>query len=212
MESELSVRDVLTSEYVGVSESDTVQGAVSLMRAEQTGCVLVVRGSDPVGIMTEWDVLGLVENGGDPAETTVGEIMTAPVITVEPTQSVPDAATIMARESIRNLVVDSNDEVLGLVTQRDIIAAAGSFQPTTQSRTRTQSDNTAASGLSEQEPADERLAAMPLTGTDREPQDQIQPNGGDEYSTQGVCETCGSLADELWDSNGQLVCSDCRSV
>ncbi|OIB56900.1 cyclic nucleotide-binding/CBS domain-containing protein [Natrialba sp. SSL1] len=211
MESELSVRDVLTSEYVGVSESDTVKGAVSLMRAEQTGCVLVVRGSDPVGIMTEWDVLGLVENGGDPAETTVGEIMTSPVISVNPTQSVPDAATIMARESIRNLVVDSNDEVLGLVTQRDIIAAAGSFQPTTQSRTRTQSDN-AANGLSEQEPADERLAAMPLTGTEREPQDQIQPNGGDEYSTQGVCETCGSLADELWDSNGQLVCSDCRSV
>ncbi|ELY87808.1 signal transduction protein with CBS domains [Natrialba hulunbeirensis JCM 10989] len=211
MESELSVRDVLTSEYVGVSESDTVQGAVSLMRAEQTGCVLVVRGSDPVGIMTEWDVLGLVEDGGDPAETTVGEIMTSPVITVDPTRSVPDAATIMARESIRNLVVDSNDEVLGLVTQRDIIAAAGSFQPTTQSRSRTQPGNPA-DGLSEQESADERLAAMPLTGSDRDAQDQIQPNGGDEYSTQGVCETCGSLADELWDSNGQLVCSDCRSV
>ncbi|ELY85709.1 CBS domain-containing protein [Natrialba taiwanensis] len=208
MESELSVRDVLTTEYVGVSESDTVQDAVTLMREEHTGCVLVVRGANPVGIMTEWDVLGLVAAGRDPAETTVGEAMTTPVITIEPARSVTDAATIMARENIRNLVVERDTELRGVVTQRDVIAAAGSFQAT---MTPPRTTDPESSAVADQDRGDERLAATTPRG-ELDTQTQLQPNGGDEYSTQGVCESCGSLADELWDANGQLVCTDCRTV
>ncbi|MFC4437392.1 MULTISPECIES: CBS domain-containing protein [Natrialbaceae] len=203
MESELSVRDVLTTEYVGVSESDPVLGAVRLMREERSGCVLVVRGSKPVGIMTEWDVLGLVADEGDPAETTVEEIMTSPVISVGADWSLADAATTMARQNIRNLVIESDDGILGLLTQRDVIAAAGSFQAAT-SPTGGSNDSL----LEPDRPMDETARAASGEEVDA----QLLPNGGDEFSTQGVCEACGSLADSLWDANGQLVCSDCRSV
>ncbi|WP_049923436.1 CBS domain-containing protein [Halopiger djelfimassiliensis] len=204
MESELSVRDVLTTEYVGVSESDTVLGAVQLMREERTSCVLVVRGTEPVGIMTEWDVLELVADERDPAETAVEEAMTTPVISLEPDHSLTDAASTMARQNIRNVVVETEDDVLGLVTQRDVIAAAGSFQA---AMTPVRSNEEP----SERERhADER--ANPRLGEETTTQSQVLPNGGDEFTTQGVCEACGSLADELWDANGQLVCSDCRTV
>ena len=207
MESELSVRDVLTNDYVGVSESDTVRGAVELMREERSSCVLVVRGSEPVGIMTEWDVLGVVSDDRDPAETTVGDVMTSPVITFGPDRSLTDAADAMARENIRNVVVEDDDGVVGLVTQRDVIAAAGSFQATmTPSRT---TDTTG--GLEGTQPSDEPTSQS--TSTSREGLDsRAMANGGDEYTTQGVCEACGSLADALWDANGQLVCADCRTV
>ena len=192
METELSVRDVLTKDYVGVSESDTVHGAVSLMRSDRLGCVLVMRGSELLGIVTEWDVLGLIEDGGDPTTTTVGDLMSAPVITIGPNYSLSDAADTMTHEGIRNLVVTADDEIVGILTQRDVIAAAGSFRATT----RTESyANTAG------EPS----------GTE-DVSEEILTNGGDEYSTQGVCEACGSLADSLWESNGQLVCTDCRSI
>ncbi|RQG90517.1 CBS domain-containing protein [Natrarchaeobius chitinivorans] len=202
MESELSVRDVLTTEYVGVSESDTVIGAVQLMREERTSCVLVVRGSEPVGIVTEWDVLGMVADEADPVETTVDDVMTTPVISVGPDRSLADAATMMARENIRNVVVENEDEVLGLVTQRDVIAAAGSFQAT---MTPPRSSEPSV----EDEPRDEEPLVSGFGGTNDE---RAVPNGGDEYTTQGVCEACGSLADSLWDANGQLVCADCRTV
>ncbi|EMA30199.1 CBS domain-containing protein [Halobiforma nitratireducens] len=231
MERELSVKEVLTTEYVGVSESDSVQGAVELMREERAGSVLVVRGTDPVGIMTEWDVLGLVADERAPAETTVEEVMTTPVITIPSDRSLTDAANLMARENIRNVVVEDADadEVLGLVTQRDIIAAAGSFRGTvsparsvepgagTGAGTGSGTEPGAAQGTGAgTEPADgdpllEEPAGEPPIGNE-DGEAPVVPNGGDEYSTQGVCEACGSLADSLWEANGQLVCSDCRTV
>lgn len=191
METELSVRDALTKEYVGVNESDTVLDAVRVMRAERSGCALVLRGAAPVGIVTEWDVLDLVAEEGDSGETTVDEVMSTPVQTIGADRSLTDAADLMTRENFRNLVVEDADELLGVLTQRDVIAVAGSFQPTTM-----------ASAPGEAMPA----ASSP--GTDEE----MLPNGGDEYTTQSVCEACGSLAESLFESNGQLLCADCRTV
>lgn len=192
MAAELAVRDILTTDYIGVSESDTVQGAVSLMRDERASCVLILRGSEPQGIMTEWDVLGLVADGDDPADLTVRDVMTAPVLTIDVDQPVRDAAATMATKNIRTLVVTDAGEVAGVLTERDVIAAAGSFTGTLP-----EMDSTEPNQLSEfQQPGSSEIA----------------PNGGDEYSSQGVCETCGSLTDTLYDANGQLVCADCRSV
>ncbi|ELZ23983.1 CBS domain-containing protein [Natrinema limicola] len=201
MESELSVRDVLTTDYVGVSESDTVLDVVGLMRDEQTSCVLVVRGPEPVGIVTEWDVLEFVADEHDPAELPVEDAMTTPVITVGLDRSLTDVATTMARQNIRNVVVEGDDGIAGVVTQRDVIAAASSFQATmTPPR-------------SSEPPIDRnRQSTAPATTSTAEGETQLLPNGGDEYTTQGVCEVCGSLAESLWDANGQLVCADCRSV
>lgn len=190
MEPDLSVRDVLTKEYVGVSESDSVLGAVELMRAERTGSVLVVRGHEPVGIMTEWDVLGVVNAQRDPAAVTIEEIMSAPIISIEPDRSLSDAADIMARDNIRNLVVEDPDGIVGILTQRDVIAAAGAFPGTTTT-----------------ESGDYDVAtSAPIDG------DESRTNGGSEYGEQSICEVCGALSDTLAESNGQLVCVDCRSM
>lgn len=208
MESELSVTDVLTTDYVGVSESDTVLGAVRLMREERASCVLVVRGAEPVGIMTEWDVLELVADERDPGETTVGDVMTTPVITLEPDHSLTDAATMMGRQDIRNVVIEDEEDVRGIVTQRDVIAAASSFQSAVSPMpSNSNPDPNAATMADPDRPVDDRA-----TQSADDAETELLPNGGDEYTTQGVCEACGSLADSLWESNGQLVCSDCRSV
>lgn len=187
MATELTARDVLSPEYIGVSESDSVLGAVRLMRQERAGCVLVVRGAEAVGIMTEWDILGLIADEDDPAETTVGEAMSSPLLSVPPDHPISDAAELMARENIRNLVVEDDDGITGIITQRDVIAVAGSYGATTA-------------------PATE-------LGSTRPEGDTPAPNGGDEYGAgQGVCEVCGTLTESLWETNGQLVCSDCRAV
>ncbi|MFC6718501.1 CBS domain-containing protein [Natrialbaceae archaeon GCM10025810] len=206
MESELSVRDVLTTEYVGVSESDTVLGAVRLMREDRAGCALVVRGSEAVGIVTEWDVLGLVAEEGDPAETTVGSVMTEPVVTVGPDRSVTDAADTMTRENIRNLGVETEDGIVGVLTQRDVIAAAGSFQGATARIPETAAERNATEAL------DSRTREAVPADSSADVDGDVRTNGGEEYSSQGVCESCGSLVESLWNSNGQLICSDCRSV
>ncbi|GAB3025450.1 CBS domain-containing protein [Natronobiforma cellulositropha] len=190
MESDLSVRDILTNDYVAVSESDTVLDAVRLMREERVGYVLVVRGADPVGILTEWDVLGLVAAEESPKTTLLETAMSAPVLTVEASLPLSDAATKMTTDNIRHLVVTDEEDVLGVLTQRDVIAAAGSFRATTVSP-----------GL-----------VSNSAGPDEETERPLVSNGGEEYTTQGVCEACGALAASLREANGRLVCLDCRNI
>jgi predicted transcriptional regulator len=194
MESDVTIREVMSREYVGVSESDSVLGVVQLMRDEETACVIVLRGSEPVGIVTEWDVLGLVADELDPDESDVAEVMSSPVVTVDPDRGLSEAAETMAREGIRNLLVTENDDIVGVLTQRDVIAATGSLARTTNS------------------------AQATAPGTDPEPRASSanparQGAGGRVgFERQGICEVCGALSHSLVEENGQLVCADCRGV
>ncbi|GAA0230575.1 CBS domain-containing protein [Haladaptatus pallidirubidus] len=184
MDAEVTIRDMMTREYVGVSESDSVLGAVQLMQTEDVGCVVVLRGREPVGIMTESDVLDLVADEGDPAETTVADVMTSPVVSMRADRSLADAAGVMAQQGIRRLVVTRDDEMVGLLTERDVISASAS--PSS-------------------------ITSAPDPGVDAELVGTMETNGGDtEYEGQSICEVCGKLTRELANVNGQLVCIDCR--
>lgn len=193
----VTIRDVMTREYVGVSESDTVLGAVRLMREEEAGSVVVLRGSEPVGVLTEWDVLGVVADEADPAETTVASVMSEPVLTVAADESLRTATGKMSRERVRRLVVTENGDVVGVLSERDVIAAA------------------ATGSVPESDPADP-LVESPVGGApvedQRDARVRAEANSNGGYADQGVCETCGALADTLREFNGQLVCAECRKV
>ncbi|WP_440990109.1 CBS domain-containing protein [Haloarchaeobius baliensis] len=194
MERDVSIRDVTAREFVGVSESDSVRSTVRLMYEEDVGSVLVMRGSTPVGIMTERDILEMVAEGEDPESTAVSELMSQPVITMAASRPLADAAETMSREEIRNVVVTDDtdgEEIVGVLTERDVIEAASTLQAS-----RTLETQMNLEGVATAATAVESEASIPE----------------DEYGTQGVCELCGALADSLHDSNGQLVCSDCRQV
>lgn len=193
MEGEVTVRDVMTRDYVGVSESDTVLGAVQLMREEGVGSVVVLRGSEPVGIMTESDVLGLVADEGDPAGTPVSDVMTNPIISMHNERALSDAAGTMSRNDIRRILVTDDTEMVGVLTERDVISASASLSGTPSV-------------------ADE---SMPPVGNDtgNEIGGNVSDNGDHaEYSDRSICETCGTLSRELSNVNGQLICADCREV
>ncbi len=207
MEGEVTVRDVMTREYVGVSESDTVLGAVRLMNDEGTGCVVVLRGSEPVGIMTESDVLALVADEGDPAETQVSAVMSEPVVSVDAERELSDAAGTMSREDIRRLLVTNDDELVGLLSERDVISASAALSGVPSVRGDSTREVTGGAM------ADDRMGGDPMTG-DRasNPAEVVGENGDHEYSDRSICETCGSLSRELTNVNGQLICADCREV
>ena len=203
MERDVSIRDVTPREFVGVSEADSVRSTVRLMHDEDVGSVLVMRGSAPVGIMTERDVLELVATDRDPDSTTVDELMSRPVVSIDADQPLAYAADTMSREEIRNLLVtdDSEDDIVGVLTERDVIEAAGTLHA---SRSLETGPN----------PGEAATATTDLSDIGGGSTDEYASQGAssDEYITQGVCEKCGALADSLHDSNGQLVCPDCRQV
>ena len=110
-------------EIATVTEQDTTLAASQLMRERHIGSVIVLRGTAVVGIFTERDVLyRVVANSKDPAQTRVGEVMTAPVNSCESATSLSDCAQIMTGKRLRHMPVIDNGELCGVITSGDILA------------------------------------------------------------------------------------------
>ncbi|PSQ43498.1 signal transduction protein [Halobacteriales archaeon SW_7_68_16] len=193
-EPDVSIREVMSTEYVAVNEGDTMLEAAQLMHEEGASVVVVLRGSEPVGVVTESDVLALVAREDDPADVTVGGAMSSPVLSVPSSTTVASATRTMADEDIRKLLVRDGDDVRGVVTERDVIAAAGARG--------VRNPATAPEGIGDPVAGGDGAMAERAPSDDR----------GGGYTRQGICKACGSLSESLADHDGQVLCADCREM
>jgi CBS domain-containing protein len=185
MNRSLSVADVMRREYVGVNEGDSVAGAAELMQQEGVDCAFVVRGPNPVGVLTASDVVAVVARGENPETTDVDAVMRQPVITVDPDDDLREAIGAIADRDVRWLAVVSTGELVGTVAEHDIVTAPTALSPV------------------------ENPESSPGEPVDRPGEPAPEPTA---YTTQGVCEVCGGLSRTLDSHNGQLVCEDCRAI
>jgi CBS domain-containing protein len=123
------VRDVMTGAAVTDSATDTLRSAAERMWREQTGSLLVMDGGWLAGIITERDLLRAMALGADLATATVDEAMTTEVFTVTPDMPLRDAAREMAVRWIRHLPVVDGDQVLGVISMRDVTGIFGALVP-----------------------------------------------------------------------------------
>jgi CBS domain-containing protein len=125
----VQVQDVMTQATVTESATDSLRSAAEHMWRQQTGALLVTAGGRLIGIITERDVLRAVALGADPDRSSVDEIMTAEVFTVRPDMPLQEAAAEMARRWIRHLPVVQGDQVLGVVSMRDVTGIFAALSP-----------------------------------------------------------------------------------
>jgi CBS domain-containing protein len=180
MNDDVTLRDVMAREFVGVNESDPVAGAAALLSAERADAAVVLRGSEPVGVFSARDVVEVVAAGDDPGETPVSAVMSPPVA-LPSGASLADAMEAMADRDVTHVVVTDAEDVAGTVEARDVVAAAAAL----------------------------RGEREPVAGPGAEG-DGGRADATDAFADQSICEVCGSLARTLTNVNGQLVCSDCR--
>jgi CBS domain-containing protein len=115
--------DVMNLRVVSVAPGDTVQEAIARMLAANVGAVAVCEGARLVGIFTERDVLRLAGERAALAETRVGDVMTADVLTVSGDVDILAAARLMGERRIRHLPVVEGENLLGVVGIRDVLGA-----------------------------------------------------------------------------------------
>jgi CBS domain-containing protein len=180
--SRIALRDVMSHEFVGVSESDPLVDAVELMRTEETNSAVVLHGSDPAGVVTTESVLDLVVDGQDPSDVVVGDVMEDTPASLSLDASVGDAADLMGRTGSPRVLVSDEEGVHGVVEARDVA-------PIIESR---------GGGAS----------AVPVEPRDSD----LASDETDTFGEQGVCEVCGNLTQELTAVNGELRCPECRAV
>lgn len=121
MTKEVIVKEAMKTNLVMVEPTTTVLEAAKLMKKNKIGNVLVVEKKQPVGILTESDILKkVVAEGKNASDVLVEEVMSTPVVVADPYISLEEAMKTMGKCNIRRLPVIENGELIGVITQKDI--------------------------------------------------------------------------------------------
>jgi len=122
----LKVEDVMVKEVITIDENSTVKEAAEVMNKFEIGCLIAVRKGKAMGIITERDLLRrVVAEGKDAAKTKVKDVMSSPLVVVEPSTDLEEAAKMMFQMKIKKLPVVGEKRLVGLVSLTDIAR----FQP-----------------------------------------------------------------------------------
>ena len=116
-----SIQEAMTPNPTTVEPKTTVQEAARSMKSEDVGSLPIVDGDKLVGVITDRDLAIRVVAEGRGTDTTVGEIASKDVVTVDPQQSIDDATRLMAEHQVRRLpVVEEDGRLVGILAQADV--------------------------------------------------------------------------------------------
>jgi len=117
----IRVENVMTRGVVAVDAGTPVPEAARRLRADEVGSLVVTDGGEPVGIVTDTDLVDLLVGGRDPAGTAVEAVMSSPLVTVGAADSVASAVRRMHDADVSTLPVVGEDEgLVGVVTTHDV--------------------------------------------------------------------------------------------
>ena len=115
------IKDVMITEVITVDVNTNLRKAVERMNSHEIGCLIVLEKGSYVGILTERDVLKrIVAEARNPEETMVGDVMSKPLVVVNPESSLEEAINLMIEKKIKKLPVIENRKLVGLVTMTEI--------------------------------------------------------------------------------------------
>jgi CBS domain-containing protein len=116
-----SVRDTMTESPRSIAASASVVEAARMMRKEHIGALPITDNEQLVGMITDRDIATrVVAEAADPKTTSVGDVSSRDLISVEPEKDLEEALQLMARHQVRRLPVVENGRLVGIVAQADI--------------------------------------------------------------------------------------------
>ena len=119
-----NVRDAMTENPRSIAASATVVEAARLMREQHIGSLPITDDEKLVGMITDRDITTrVVAEAADPNTTSVEDVYSRDLISVEPDQALDEALQLMARHQVRRLPVVENNRLVGIVAQADIAFA-----------------------------------------------------------------------------------------
>ncbi|MCL2642511.1 MAG: CBS domain-containing protein [Candidatus Bathyarchaeota archaeon] len=132
------VKDVMSSPVVTVDESETTNNIATTMDKGGLGAVIVInKEGKPSGIITERDlVVRVIAKNKKPDELRAEEIMTTPLLTIDPEATISDTARRMTRLNIRRLGVFYKGNLIGIVSNKDLLGVMPELMEIMQEHTR----------------------------------------------------------------------------
>jgi len=177
------VKDVMSNPVITVDENASINHVAELMDKHELGCIIVTgKDGKPIGIITERDlVTRILAKNIKPESVRAKDVMTSPLITIEPDETINEAARKMNRLNIRRLGVTYKGQLVGLISSKDILSVMPELLEIIQEKAIIEREHIAQS-------ATEEGAALA-----------------------GYCDRCGGWSDNLKERDGEFICEDCRA-
>ena len=116
------VRDIMSKDVKVVRPDTTIQEVVATMSKFDISSIMIVQSERPVGIITTRDVLSkVVVQCLAPRALTARQIMSSPLVTIDGSATVEEAARLMAQRKVKTLPVMDGDKLVGVLTYTDIV-------------------------------------------------------------------------------------------
>jgi CBS domain-containing protein len=177
----VTVKDVMTKKVIAIDESKSVKNAAELLKKHRKGALIVLKKNRAIGILTDTDIINkVVYTNKKPSAVKIKDIMSKPIITVKPGDSLVDAARKMKRNNIKRLPVITEGSIVGIISAIDIAVTSPEMLDLLEYRLK-----------SKETPMETPMEIL-------------------EKETSGICENCATYADSLQNLNGQWLCEDCR--
>jgi len=179
LRTKMLVKDVMSNPVVTANENETTNNIATAMDKEGLGAVIITnKEKKSIGIITERDlVVRVIAKNNKPDEIKAKEIMTTPLITIEPDATISDAARRMNRLNIRRLGVFYKGNLVGIVSDKDLLGVMPELIEIMQEHTRIEGSNIA-----------EELEEVPQSGyCDR---CEAYSENLKEFNGQNICDEC----------------------
>ena len=115
------VKDVMITDLATLDVSASIRDAAKLMDKKDVGCIIVTKNQLPIGILTKRDFVKRISAKEKPLTTSLQEVMSSPLIEIDPNETVWEAAEIMKINNIHKLPVTKDNQIIGIVTTTDLV-------------------------------------------------------------------------------------------
>lgn len=138
LRTKMLVKDIMSSPVVSLDENEASNKAAMVMDKNDLGCVVVTNSAgNSIGIITERDlVIRVLAKNLKPDMAKAKEIMTTPLVTIEPDATITEAARRMNRLDIRRLGVTYKGNLVGIISSKDILGVMPELIEIIQERSR----------------------------------------------------------------------------
>ena len=177
------VKDVMSSPAVTVPEDTTIDKTAQHMSNDKIGCIIVTsKNGKALGIITESDLVRRVlAKNIQPSKLTAKEVMSTPLITVDPDEMLTETARRMSKLNVRRFGVIYKGNLVGIISSRDILAVTPELLENMQEKARIERET------------------------------EVEEESSEESPEAGYCERCGSWSEDLEEVDGIYLCEECRT-
>jgi len=124
----LYARDIVEKDLLTISAGSSVLEGARAMKTSKHGFAIVGTPAQPQGLVTEWDIVSnIVAEGRDPQKTTMGEIMTTELLTIDAGAGISVVSQIMTEHGVRRLLVKDGQQVIGFITSKTMLSRMNDY-------------------------------------------------------------------------------------